>query len=132
MKRVLPDARFFDMDIRIRSSTRSSRSRTLDISPGLRSGARCSAASTRTTIRRSGCMMIVNYNTDISQFWEWSGTRTAADRRDQRGLQARRQLPDLRDDPLMRRIPILVLALLIAALFGAAAAQRRFAPAPGP
>ena len=41
----------------------------------LRSAAgRSSAASSRTTIRPSGCWSIINYNTDISEFWEFSDT----------------------------------------------------------
>ena len=44
--------------------------------------------------------MIVNYNTDVSQYWEWSGRGLPAVRRHQRGLQARRELPDLRHDAL--------------------------------
>ena len=57
MKRVLPDARFFDdARRRIRSSTRSSRSTTSTSSRRPTTpGSRSSAASTRTTIRRSGC-----------------------------------------------------------------------------
>ena len=36
-------------------------------------GRRASSGCSRTTTRPSGCEMIVNYNTDISQYWEWSG-----------------------------------------------------------
>ena len=55
MRRVLPDARFFDDERRrIRSSTRSSRSTTSTSSRRPTTpGSRSSAASTRTTIRRS-------------------------------------------------------------------------------
>ena len=75
MKRVLPGARFFDMEATHPIFHSFFEIHTLDNFPqaynagqpdlprrlrGQRSGA-------------SGCMMIVNYNTDISQFWEWSG-----------------------------------------------------------
>ena len=30
--------------------------------------------------------MMVNYNTDISQFWEWSSVRITSDRSNQRGI----------------------------------------------
>ena len=39
-----------------------------------RRAGRSSAGCSRTTIRRKRLQMIVNYNTDVSQFWEWSGT----------------------------------------------------------
>ncbi len=45
-------------------------------------------------------MMMINYNTDISEFWEWSDTGLQADRRIERGVQARRELHHLRDDTL--------------------------------
>ena len=45
-------------------------------------------------------MAIINYNTDISEFWEFSGTGLEADRGIERRVQARRQLHHLRDDAL--------------------------------
>ena len=46
--------------------------------------------------------MIVNYNTDVSQFWEWSGTGLRPIDETERGLQARGELHHLRADALAR------------------------------
>ena len=48
-------------------------------------------------------MAIVNYNFDVSEFWEYSGQGHLPHRSDQRSLQARRQLPHLRLYPLIRK-----------------------------
>ena len=44
--------------------------------------------------------MFVNYNTDISQFWEWSERGLRPIDADERGLQARRERHHLRADAL--------------------------------
>ena len=47
-------------------------------------------------------MIVVNYNNDLAEYWECSDT-DFADRADQRGVQAGRQLRRLRDDALVAR-----------------------------
>ncbi len=46
-------------------------------------------------------MAIINYNTDISEFWEFSGTGLKPIRRIERRVQARRELHHLRNDALV-------------------------------
>ena len=59
---------------RTRSSMRSSRSRRSTSRSTTTRRRRSSGRCTRTTIRRRRIMMMINYNTDISEFWEWSDT----------------------------------------------------------
>ena len=75
MQRVLPGARFVrDRGRRIRSSTASSRSRSLDIFPqAYNAGPPIFRGVFEDNDPKKRLQMIVNYNTDISQFWEWSG-----------------------------------------------------------
>ena len=59
---------------RIRSSTRSSKSTTLDNFPqAYNSGQPIFRGVFEDNDPNKRLLMIVNYNTDISQFWEWSG-----------------------------------------------------------
>ena len=61
---------------RIRSSIRSSRSTrsTSSRRPTTSAAGRCSSRCSRTTTRTSGCMIIANYQNDMSEFWECSDT----------------------------------------------------------
>ena len=45
-------------------------------------------------------MAVINYNMDIGDFWEWSEFAYLPGGRDPEGLQAGRELPDLRHDSL--------------------------------
>ena len=76
MRRVLPGVRFVPMSADASDLPLVLRDRQPRHHPaGLqRREADTSSASTKTTIRSKRLMMIVNYNTDISQSWEWSGT----------------------------------------------------------
>ena len=80
MKRVMPEGRFLDLSVShpifhsffdISRST-SSRRPTMP-------AARCSAALFEDNDPEKRMLMIVNYNTDMSQFWEWSGTGRPVD-----------------------------------------------------
>ena len=74
MKHVLPEARFFDMDasashlpLVLRDRRRSTSSRRRTSRPADFRGLYEDNDPTKRLL------MVVNYNTDISQFWEWSG-----------------------------------------------------------
>ena len=101
MKRVLPDVRFFDMSATHPIFHSFFEINNLDIVPqAYNAGQPIFRGVYEDNDPSKRLMMIVNYNTDISQFWEWSGTGPAADRRHQRSLQARRELSGLRADAL--------------------------------
>ena len=76
MSRVFPEGQWQrSRRRRIRSSTRSSRSTTLDIvrRPTRRSAiGRSSARCSRTTIPSKRMYVIANYQNDLSEFWEFS------------------------------------------------------------
>ena len=57
---------------------------------------RCS----KETIRRSRLMAMINFNTDISEYWEFAPTGFDAGVRNERGVQARRELRHVRIDAL--------------------------------
>ena len=45
-------------------------------------------------------MVVANFDNDVPEYWEWSGEGLYPVRHVERGLQARRQLPDLRSHAL--------------------------------
>jgi hypothetical protein len=76
MNRVLPGVQFFDMDIAhpIFHSFFEINTGTLDNFPqAYNSGRPIFKGVYEDNDPRKRLVMIVNYNTDISQFWEWSG-----------------------------------------------------------
>jgi hypothetical protein len=74
MKRVLPEARFLEIDRRIRSITRFFEIETLANFPqAYNSGQPIFRGVFEDNDPSKRLLMIVNYNTDISQYWEWSG-----------------------------------------------------------
>jgi hypothetical protein len=76
MNRVLPGVQFFDMDIAhpIFHSFFEINTGTLDNFPqAYNSGRPVFKGVYEDNDPRKRLVMIVNYNTDISQFWEWSG-----------------------------------------------------------
>ncbi len=73
MKRVLPDARFVDMDVRHPIFHTFFEINSLDIVPqAYNAGRPIFRGLFEDNDRTRRLQMIVNYNTDISQFWEWS------------------------------------------------------------
>ena len=75
MRRVLPDVQFLRHGRR-RDPIFHSFFEINDLDTSRRptsAATRSSRVSSRTTIRDKRLMAIVNYNTDVSQFWEWSG-----------------------------------------------------------
>jgi len=104
MKRVLPGVRFFEMedshpifhaffeiDYRILN----------DFPQAYNSGRPVFRGVYEDNDPRKRLVMIVNYNTDISQYWS-GRAGAAAGGRHERGVQARRELSDVRDDALRR------------------------------
>ena len=76
MRRVLPGVKFIDMDLKhpvFHSFFEIPESLLSDFPRPTTTGARSSGAFSRTTIRTKRLMVMVNYNTDVSQYWEWSG-----------------------------------------------------------
>ena len=75
MRRVLPDVRFSTSTRRIRSSIRSSRSTRRPIIPNFYDqGKPIFRGIFEDNDPTKRLMAIINYNTDISEFWEFSGT----------------------------------------------------------
>jgi uncharacterized protein DUF4159 len=75
MKRALPDARFVDMDASHPIFHSFFEIDSLDIIPqAYIAGRPIFRGLYEDNDRTKRLQMIVNYNTDISQFWEWSGT----------------------------------------------------------
>jgi Domain of unknown function (DUF4159) len=74
MKRVLPDAKFFDLDITHPIFHSFFEIQSLDIPQAYIAGRPIFRGLYEDNDPRNRLQMIVNYNTDISQFWEWSGT----------------------------------------------------------
>jgi hypothetical protein len=74
MKRVLPEARFVDMNPADPIFHSFFEIKTLDNFPqAYNAGRPIFRGLYEDNDRRKRLMMIVNYNTDISQYWEWSG-----------------------------------------------------------
>src|SRR5258705_2525357 len=76
MKRIFPADRFFDMDPSdpVFHSFFEIRPKTLENFPqAYNAGRPIFRGLYEDNDPRKRLMMIVNYNTDISQFWEWSG-----------------------------------------------------------
>ena len=74
MKRVLPAARFFEMDLSHPIFHSFFDLKSLDIPQAYNAGQPAFLGVFEDNDRSKRLQMIVNYNTDISQFWEWSGT----------------------------------------------------------
>lgn len=74
IKRVLPDARFFDMDLADPIFHSFFDIKTLDDFPqAYTSGRPIFRGVYEDNDPRKRLLMIINYNTDVSQYWEWSG-----------------------------------------------------------
>ena len=74
MKRVLPDARFIDLDASHPIFNSFFKIKTLDNFPqAYTSGKAVFRALFEANDPGKRLMVVVNYNTDISQYWEWSG-----------------------------------------------------------
>jgi Domain of unknown function (DUF4159) len=74
MRRVLPDARFYDMDTSHPIFHTFFEIDSLDNFPqAYNAGSPIFRGLYEDNDRRKRLQMIVNYNTDVSQFWEWSG-----------------------------------------------------------
>jgi hypothetical protein len=76
MKRVLPDARFFDLDVTdpiFHSFFEIRPSLLADFPQAYNSGRPVFRGIYEDNDPRKRLMVIINYNTDVSQFWEWSG-----------------------------------------------------------
>jgi hypothetical protein len=74
VKRVLPDARFFDMDPADPVFHSFFEIKSLDDFPQAYVGGRPIFRGVyEDNDPRKRLLMIINYNTDISQYWEWSG-----------------------------------------------------------
>jgi uncharacterized protein DUF4159 len=75
MRRVLPDVRFFEMQASHPIFHSFFEINDLDIVPqAYNAGHPIFRGVYEDNDPRKRLMMIVNYNTDISQYWEWSGT----------------------------------------------------------
>ncbi len=74
MKRALPDARFFDLDISHPIFHCFFEIASLDIPQAYIGGRAVFRGVFEDNDPTKRLQVIVNYNTDISQFWEWSGT----------------------------------------------------------
>jgi hypothetical protein len=75
MKRVLPDARFADLDVSHPIFHSFFDIKSLDIIPqAYVAGKPIFRGLYEDNDPSRRLQMIVNYNTDVSQFWEWSGT----------------------------------------------------------
>ena len=74
MKRVLPDARFFDMELSHPIFHSFFEINSLaDFPQAYNAGPPIFRGLFEDNDPKKRMMMIVNYNTDISQYWEWSG-----------------------------------------------------------
>ena len=104
MQRVMPGAKFFDLDASHPLFHTFFEVNDLDIIPqAYIAGRPIFRGLFEDNDPTKRLQMIVNYNTDVSQFWEWSGTGLRPIERHERGVQARRELHHLRADALSRR-----------------------------
>ena len=74
MKRVLPDVQFFDMQASHPLFHAFFEINDLDIPQAYNAGKPIFRGVFEDNDPSKRLLMIVNYNTDVSQFWEWSGT----------------------------------------------------------
>jgi hypothetical protein len=74
MHRVLPDARFYEMQVSDPIFHVFFEIDSLDIPQAYNSGKPIFRGLYEDNDPSKRLQMIVNYNTDVSQFWEWSGT----------------------------------------------------------
>ena len=94
--RLTPDDKVFDSFYHIT---------TLELQPSVLSGCRrSSGASTRTTTATKRLLAMINYNNDLSEYWEFSDEGMFPVEHVQRSLQARHQLSHVRAHPLTTRI----------------------------
>jgi hypothetical protein len=73
MKRVLPDVRFFEMNVSHPIFHTFFEIQSLDVPQAYNSGRAVFRGVYEENDPAKRLQMIINYNTDISQFWEWSG-----------------------------------------------------------
>ena len=74
MKHAMPEARFVDLDLSHPIFHTFFEIKSLDIPQAYLSGRAIFRGLYEDNDPTKRLQMIVNYNTDISQFWEWSGT----------------------------------------------------------
>jgi hypothetical protein len=74
MRQVLPDVRFFEMSVSHPIFHAFFEIKSLDVPQAYNSGRAIFRGVYEDNDPDKRLEMIVNYNTDISQFWEWSGT----------------------------------------------------------
>jgi hypothetical protein len=74
MKRAMPDARFVDLDVSHPIFHSFFEIASLDVPQAYIAGKPIFRGLFEDNDPQKRLMMIVNYNTDVSQFWEWSGT----------------------------------------------------------
>ena len=101
MRRVIPDAQFVDLDPSHPIFHCFFEIDSFDIIPQDYHRARPILRGLyQDNDPKKRLMAIVNFNTDVSNFWEFSGTGFRPVVGIERGLQARDQLRDVRPDPL--------------------------------
>jgi Domain of unknown function (DUF4159) len=74
MKKVMPEGRFFDLDVSHPIFHSFFEIKSLDIPQAYLAGRAVFRGLFEDNDPTKRLQMIVNFNTDISQFWEWSGT----------------------------------------------------------
>ena len=105
MKRILPEARFFEMQASHPIFHCFFEINDLNIIPqAYNAGLPVFRGVYEDNDPSKRLMMIVNYNTDVSQYLGMVGHRAAADRRHERSLQAGSELHHLWSDTLMGQV----------------------------
>ncbi len=74
MQKVLPGVRFFDMDLSHPIFHAFFEIKSLDVPQAYNAGRAIFRGVYEDNDPGKRLQMIINYNTDVSQFWEWSGT----------------------------------------------------------
>ena len=74
MREVLPGVQFFEMDVSHPIFHSFFEIKSLDVPQAYNSGRAIFRGVYEDNDPSRRLEMIINYNTDISQFWEWSGT----------------------------------------------------------
>ena len=104
MRKVLPEASSWSWSTNTPCSTRSSASRIRARSPIRISGRRPSYLGVfEDNDPANRLMMIVNYNQDISEYWEWSDTDLVPIDLNNEAYKLGVNYVDLRNDSLIRR-----------------------------
>ena len=97
MRRVLPDGRFVKLDDTHRIFDTFFKIQDIDAIVHPMSRIRPSYYGIFEDNDPSKRLMVVaNFDNDVPEYWEWSGAGAVSVRRVERGLQAGRELPDLR------------------------------------